>query len=167
VGTAEAAKILERAGAGRRRCHTGSIAGASVNALGGCLSAVAVGQRVCGRTCADGNDHRGVDSGRVRQSLSNDQTILLSVLVCASRDVDGQRVIGERNGLAQDQMWAEFAACFASHNVFLLKNQGQRCLTPAPMVHPVLSGSVLVSSSRSSSRPRWGLPPDKRESDED
>jgi hypothetical protein len=62
---------------------------------------------------------------------------------------------------------AEFAACFASHNVFLLKNQGQRCLTPAPMVHPVLSGSVLVSSNRSSSRPRWGLPPDKRESDED
>jgi hypothetical protein len=37
---------------------------------------------------------------------------------------------------------AEFAACFASHNVFLLKNQGQRCITPAPMVHPVLSGSV-------------------------
>jgi hypothetical protein len=35
------------------------------------------------------------------------------------------------------------------------------------MVHPVLSGSVLVSSSRSSSRPSWGLPPDKRESDED
>jgi hypothetical protein len=62
---------------------------------------------------------------------------------------------------------AEFAACFASHSIFLLKNQGQRCLTPAPMVHPVLSGSVLVSSSRSSSRPRWGLPPDKRESDED
>ena len=46
-------------------------------------------------------------------------------------------------------------------------HQGQRCLTPAPMVHPVLSGSVLVSSSRSSSRPRWDLPPDKRESDED
>jgi hypothetical protein len=39
-------------------------------------------------------------------------------------------------------MGAEFAACFASHSVFLLKNQGQRCLTPAPMVHPVLSGSV-------------------------
>jgi hypothetical protein len=64
-------------------------------------------------------------------------------------------------------MGAEFAACFASHNVFLLKNQGQRCLTPAPMVHPVLSGSLLVSSSRSSSRPSWGLPPDKQESDED
>jgi hypothetical protein len=62
---------------------------------------------------------------------------------------------------------AEFAACFASHSVFLLKNQGQRCLTPAPIVHPVLSGSVLVSSSRSSSRPRWDLPPDKLESDED
>jgi hypothetical protein len=62
---------------------------------------------------------------------------------------------------------AQTAACFASHSVFLLKNQGQRCLTPAPMVHPVLSGSVLVSSSRSSSRPRWDLPPDKRESDED
>lgn len=131
MGTAEAAKILERACASCRRCNAGSIAGASVNALGGCLSAVAVGQRVCGRTCADGNDHRGVDSGRVRQSLSNDQTILLSVLVCASRDVDGQRVIGERNGLAQDQMWAEFAACFASHNVFLLKIRGRGVL-PLP-----------------------------------
>ncbi len=69
MGTAEAAQIFERAGAGRRRCNAGGVAGAGVDALGGCLSAVAVGQRVCGRTCADGNDHRGVDGGRVRQSL--------------------------------------------------------------------------------------------------
>ena len=142
MGTAEAAKILKRACAGGRRCNTGSVAGASVNALGGCLSAVAVGQRVCGSSCTDGNDHRGVDGGSVRDALGNHDAILLSVLVCASRDVDGQRVVGERHRLAQDQMGAEFAACFASHNVFLLKNQGQRCLTPAPMVHPVLSGSV-------------------------
>lgn len=81
--------------------------------------------------------------------------------------VKREDVIGERDRLTDDQVRAEFAACFASHNFFLLKNQGQRCLTPAPMVHPVLSGNVLVSSSRSSSRPRWGLPPDKRESDED
>mgnify|MGYP006909960125 FL=1 len=167
MGAAEAAKIFERAGAGRRRCHTGSVAGAGVDAFGGCLSAVAVGQRVCGRACADGDDHRGVDGGRVRDALSNHNAITLSVLVCASRDVDGQRVIGERHRIRDDKVRAQTAACFASHNVFLLKNQGQRCLTPAPMVHPVLSGSVLVSSSRSSSRPRWGLPPDKRESDED
>ena len=99
MGTAEAAKILERACAGRRRCHTGSVAGASVDALSGCLSAVAVCQRVCGRTCANGNDHRGVDGGRVRQSLSNDQTIFFSCCVRASRDVDGQRVVGERDRL--------------------------------------------------------------------
>lgn len=167
MGTAEAAKIFECSGAGRRRCNAGSIASASVDALSGCLSAVAVGQRVCGRPCTDGNDHRGVDGGRVRDTLGNHDAILLSVLVCASRDVDGQGVIGERDRLTDDQVRAEFAACFASQNVFLLKNQGQGCLTPAPMVHPVLSGSALVSSSRSSSRPRWGLPPDKRRSDED
>jgi len=142
VGTAEAAKIFERACAGSGRCHTSSIAGAGVDALGGRLSAVAVGQRVCGRACTYGNDHRGVDGSRVRQALSNHDTILLSVLVCASRDIDGQRVVGKRDRLTDDQVRAEFAACFASHSIFLLKNQGQRCLTPAPMVHPVLSGSV-------------------------
>jgi hypothetical protein len=126
VGTAEAAKILERAGAGGRRCHAGCIAGASVDALSSCLSAVAVSQRVCGRACADGDDHRGVDGGRVRNALSNHNAITLSILVCASRDVDGQCVIGERHRLTDDQVGAEFAACFASHNVFLLKNQGQR-----------------------------------------
>lgn len=89
MGTAEAAKIFERACAGSGRCHTSSIAGAGVDALGGRLSAVAVGQRVCGRACTYGNDHRGVDGSRVRQALSNHDTILLSVLVCASRDIDG------------------------------------------------------------------------------
>ena len=142
MGTAEAAKILERAGAGCRRCYTGSVAGAGVDALGGRLSTVAVGQRVCGRACTDGNNHRGVDGGRVRQALSNDNAILFAVLVCASRDVDGQSIVGERDRLTDDQVRAEFAACFASRSIFLLKNQGQRCLTPAPMVHPVLSGSV-------------------------
>lgn len=142
MGAAEAAKILERAGAGRRRCNAGSVAGASVDALGGCLSAVAVGQRVCGRPCTDGDNHRGVDGGRVRYALGNHNAILLSVLVCTSRDVDSQRIVGESDRLTDDQVRAEFAACFASHNVFLLKNQGQRCITPAPMVHPVLSGSV-------------------------
>ena len=76
MGTAEAAKIFEHACAGRRRCHTSSVAGASVDALGGCLSAVAVGQRVCGRSCADGNDHRGGDGGRVRNALGNHDAIL-------------------------------------------------------------------------------------------
>jgi len=104
VGAAEAAKILERACAGRRRCHTGSVAGTSVDALGGCLSAVAVGQRVCGRSCANGDDHRGVDGGRVWYALGDHDAILFSVLVCASRDVDGQRVIGERDRLTDDQV---------------------------------------------------------------
>ena len=111
MGTAEAAKILERAGAGRRRCHAGSVAGAGVDALGGCLSAVAVGQRVCGRSCTDGDDHRGVDGGRVRDALGNHDAILLSVLVCASRDVDGQRVIGERHRIRDDEVRAQTAAC--------------------------------------------------------
>jgi hypothetical protein len=142
VGTAEAAKILKCAGAGGRRCHTGSVAGAGVDAFGSRLSAVAVGQRVCGRACSNGDDHRCVDGGRVRQALSNDNAILFAVLVCASRDVDGQSIVGKRDCLTDDQVRAEFAACFASHSIFLLKNQGQRCLTPAPMVHPVLSGSV-------------------------
>lgn len=109
MGTAEAAKIFERACAGRRRCNAGSVTGAGVDALGGRLSAVAVGQRVCGRTCSNGNDHRGVDGGRVRQSLSNDQTILLSVLVRASRNVDGQRVIGERHRIRDDEVRAQTA----------------------------------------------------------
>lgn len=142
MGTAEAAKILERSGAGCGRCHTGSVAGAGVDALGSCLSAVAIGQRVCGRASANGNDHRCVDGGRVRQALGNDNAIFFSVLVCTSRDIDGQRIIGECDRLTDDQVRAEFAACFASYNVFLLKNQGQRCLTPAPIIHPVLSGSV-------------------------
>jgi len=120
VGAAETAKILERAGAGRRRCHTGSVAGAGVDALGGRLSAVAVGQRVCGRACTYGNDHRCVDGGCVRQALGNHDTILLSVLVCASRDVDGQSIVGKRDCLTDDQVRAEFAACFASHSIFLL-----------------------------------------------
>mgnify|MGYP006959748427 FL=1 len=117
---AEAAQIFERAGAGRRRCNAGSVAGAGVDALGSRLSAVAVGQRVCGRACTYGNNHRGVDGGRVRQALSNDNAILFAVLVCASRDVDGQCVIGERDRLTDDQVRAQTAACFASHNVFLL-----------------------------------------------
>lgn len=142
MGAAEAAKILKRAGAGRRRCHTGSVAGAGVDALGCRLSAGAVGQRVCGRACTYGNNHRGVDGGRVRQALGNHDAILFSVLVCAGRDVDGQCVVGECDRLTDDQVRAEFAACFASHSIFLLKNQGQRYITPAPMVHPVLSGSV-------------------------
>nr|DAM77555.1 MAG TPA: hypothetical protein [Caudoviricetes sp.] len=100
VGTAEAAKILKRAGAGRRRCSAGSVAGAGVDALGSCLSAIAVSQRICGRTCTDGNDHGGVDGGRVRDALGNHNAITLSVLVCASRDVDGQRIVGERHRLA-------------------------------------------------------------------
>ena len=144
MGTAEAAQIFERACAGGGRCYAGGVAGAGVDALSGCLSAVAVGQRVCGRACADGDDHRGVDGGRVRDALGNHDAILLSVLVCASGDVDCQRVIGERHRLAQDQMGAEFAACFASHNVFLLIKSGAEVNPPAPMVHPVLSGSVLV-----------------------
>jgi hypothetical protein len=142
VRTAEASKIFERAGAGRRRCNAGGVAGAGVDALGGGLSAVAIGQGVCGRACTYGNDHRGVDGSCVRNALSNHDAILLSVLVCTSRDVDGQSIIGKRDRLTDDQVRAEFAACFASHSIFLLKNQGQRCLTPAPMVHPVLSGSV-------------------------
>mgnify|MGYP000801397675 FL=1 len=142
MGTAEAAKILERAGAGRRRCYTGSVTGAGVDALGGCLSAVAVGQRVCGRACTYGNDHRGVDGGRVRQALGNNNAIFFARCVRPGRDVDGQGIVGKRDCLTDDQVRAEFAACFASHSSFLLKNQGQRCLTPAPMVHPVLSGSV-------------------------
>mgnify|MGYP004590250801 CR=1 FL=1 len=154
MGTAEAAKILERAGAGGRRCHAGSVAGASVDALSGCLSTVAVGQRVCGSACTDGNDHRGVDGGRVRDALSNHDAILLSVLVCASRDVDSQCIIGERHRIRDDEVRAQPTACFASHNVFLLIKSGAEVNPPAPMVHPVLSGSVWVSSSRSSSRQR-------------
>ena len=73
--------LAASAGAGCRRCHTSSIAGAGVDALGGRLSAVAVGQRVCGRTCADGNDHRGVDGGRVRDALGNHDAILFSILI--------------------------------------------------------------------------------------
>ena len=126
MGKAEAAKIFERACASGRRCYAGSVAGASVDALSGCLSAVAVGQRVCGSPCADGDDHRGVDGGRVRDALSNYDAILLSVLVCASGEIDGQRVIGERHRVRNDEVRAQPAACFASHNVFLLKNQGQR-----------------------------------------
>ena len=120
MGTAEAAKILKRAGAGCRRCNTGSVAGAGVDALGSRLSAVAVGQRVCGRACTDGDDHRGVDGGRVRQALSDNDTIFFAVLVCAGRDVDSQSIVGKRDCLTDDQVRAEFAACFASHSVFLL-----------------------------------------------
>jgi len=142
VGAAEATKILKRAGAGCRRCYTSGVAGACVDALGGRLSAVAVGQRVCGRACANGNNHRGIDGGRVRQALGDNDTIFFARCVRPSRDVDGKSIVGERDRLADDQVRAEFAACFASHSIFLLKNQGQRCITPAPMVHPVLSGSV-------------------------
>nr|DAZ45020.1 MAG TPA: hypothetical protein [Caudoviricetes sp.] len=164
VGAAEAAKILERAGAGCGRCHTGSVAGAGVDALGGCLSAVAVGQRICGRTCTYGNDHRGVYGGRVRQALSNHDTILLSVLVCASRDIDGQRVVGKRDRLTDDQVRAEFAACFASHSIFLLKIRGRgvlplprwftRCyrgvcrLAAAAAVHAHVGVCHLISGNR-------------------
>ena len=66
MGTAEAAQIFERACAGGGRCYAGGVAGAGVDALSGCLSAVAVGQRVCGRACADGDDPRypDVENGR-------------------------------------------------------------------------------------------------------
>ena len=57
------------------------------------------------------------------------------------RDHDKDRE-PERDRIRDDEVRAQPTACFASHSVFLLKNQGQRCLTPAPMVHPVLSGSV-------------------------
>jgi hypothetical protein len=143
VGAAEAAKILERACAGRRRCHTGSVAGASVDALGGCLSAVAVGQRVCGSACANGNDHRGVDGGRVRDALGNHDAILLSVLVCASRDVDGQRVIGERHRIRDDEVRAQTAACFASHNVFPPKKSGAEVSYPCPDGSPGVIGECV------------------------
>ena len=114
MGTAEAAKILKRAGAGRRRCHTGSVASASVDALGCRLSAVAVGQRICGRACTYGNDHRRVDGCRVRQALGNDNAITLSVLVCASRDVDGQSIVGKRDCLTDDTpgFYADMAKAF-------------------------------------------------------
>ena len=104
MGAAEAAKILERACAGSGRCHAGGVAGAGVDALGGCLSTVAVGQGICGSACADSDDHRGVDGGRVRDALSNHDAILLSVLVCASGEVDGQRVIGKCHRVRNDEV---------------------------------------------------------------
>lgn len=123
---AEAAKIFERACAGSRRCHTGSIASASVDALSGCLSAVAVGQRVCGSPCTDGDDYRGVDGGRVRQSLSNDQTIFFSRCVRASRDIDGQRIIGERDRIRDDEMRADFVGIIIPQFVQKEKRQTRK-----------------------------------------
>ena len=143
MGTAEAAKIFESACASGRRCNAGSVAGASVDALGGCLSAVTIGQRVCGCACADGNDNRCVDGGRVRDALSDHDAILLSVLLCASRDIDGQRVIGKRDCLTDDQVRAEFAACFASHSSFLLKKSGAEVSYPCPDGSPGVIGECV------------------------